>query len=235
MKPVVVVAFLAAFLVPGAACADDASLGVSLAPLIGTHEETGLKDSVPPIPIPILQARGRLSNVELFVESFPFSPNIVEGGGRTEHLSTNLAFFDAVIRGYVLQDRVSVGVGELVYNQSTTYAPPGTVDASRVVGGRYELGVGLLRNARTLRLLVDLMPSLTGVIHATSPNGFRSANQPEAGSQVEVQLRSDHVHGPFEFDYGARYVNYTAKFVHGGSLADLNTGVLPFATFAYHI
>jgi hypothetical protein len=228
-------AFIIAAFLPVAACADDASLGVSLAPLVGSHEETGIKDSVPPIPIPILQARGRLTNVELFVESFPFSPNIVEGGGRTEQLSTNLAFFDAVLRGYALHDRLSVGVGELIYNQSTTYTPPGTVDASRVVGGRYELGVGLLRSAHALRLIVDLMPSLTGVIHATSPNGFRGVGQPEAGSQVEVQLRSDHVHGAFEFDYGARYVNYTAKFVHGGSLADLNTGVLPFATLAYHI
>lgn len=226
---------IVALVVPTGACADDASVGVSLAPLFGTHEETGLKESVPPIPVPILQARGRLSNVELFVESFPFSPQIVEGGGGSEQLSTNLAFFDAVIRGYALHDRVSAGLGELIYNQSTTYTPPGTVDASRVVGGRYELGVGLLRDARKLRLFVDLMPSLTGAIHATFPNGFRPPDQPEVGSQVEVQLRPDHVHGAFEFDYGARYVNYTAKFVHGGSLADRNTGILPFATFAYRI
>jgi len=231
----VAAAFVVPLFVPVSARADDASLGVSLAPLIGTHEETGLKETVPPIPIPILQARGRIGNVELFVESFPSSPQIVEGGGRSEQLSTNLAFFDAVIRGYALRDHLSVGVGELVYNQSTTYTPPGTVDASRVVGGRYELGFGLLRDAPKLRLFVDLMPSLSGTVHASLVDGFRPAAQPEAGSQVEVQLRSDHVHGAFEFDYGARYVNYTAKFVRGGSLADLNTGILPFATFAYRI
>jgi hypothetical protein len=85
--------FLAvALFVPVTARADDASVGVSLAPLFGTHEETGLKETVPPIPIPILQARGRLTNVEIFVESFPFSPQIVEGGGRGEQLSTNSHF-----------------------------------------------------------------------------------------------------------------------------------------------
>ncbi len=231
----VLIAIAAALVTPTNARADDASIGVSLAPLIGVHEETTLRESLPPIPIPILQARGRLDNVELFVESFPFSPQIVEGSRNTQQLSTNLAFFDAVMRGYVLRDRVSLGVGELIYNQSTTYSPPGTINASRVVGGRYELGVGLLPAPRKLRLLVDLMPSLSGTIHTTFPGGVRAPDRNEAGSQVEIQLRSEHVHGRFEFDYGARYVNYVTHFVQDGSLADRNTGVLPFATFAYHV
>jgi hypothetical protein len=61
----------------------------------------------------------------------------------------------------------------LIYNRSTTYSPPGTIEASRVVGGRYEFGVGVLPNAHELRLLVDLMPSLVGTIHTTFPGDVR--------------------------------------------------------------
>jgi len=218
-----------------AAAADDASLGLSLAPLIGTHSEPTFRETVPAIPIPIVQARARVSGAELFVESFPASPAIVEGVGRQPRLSTNLTFLDGVVRGYALGDRLSAGIGGLVYNQATSYEPGGQVDASRVAGARYELGAGLLPNPSVLRLQVDLMPSLRGTIRTTLPFIAHVPDRPETGSQVEVQAIVRHVHGAFEFSYGARYVDYVAKFDRGGGLADRNCGVLPFITLAVHV
>ncbi len=63
--------------------------------------------------------------------------------------------------------------------------------------------------------------------------GRQHLNIPERGSQVETQLLIANAHGPFEFDYGARYVNYQSRFTSNGALADRNVGFLPYATFAY--
>lgn len=233
------------FLAPAQAAADGASFGLSLAPLLGRHVESGLRTALPAVPIPILHVRGRAGPAEIYAEGLPGSPRIDESNG-PERLSTHIAFFDAVVRGYVARDRLSVGIGELVYNQATRYNVDegsllrprivSAINSSRVVGLRYELGLGLLRHSNAVRLLVDLEPEMHGTINFGSPFALdRTTAVGESGSQVEVQVRASAVRGPLEFGYGLRYINYATKFDSGGALADRNTGFLPYITAAYHI
>jgi len=230
---------------PVSALADDASFGVSLAPLLGRHVESGLRTALPPLPIPILHARGRVGAVEVYAEGLPESPSIDEVNG-SQRLSTRLSFFDAVVRGYGRGDRVSLGIGELIYNQATRYdidvgsrARPNvlsTLNTSRVVGARYELGLSLARMPEALRFLVDVEPAMHGVVNVGSPFSFEGTQAlGESGSQVEMQVRAHSYRGPLEFGYGLRYLNYVTKFDSGGALADRNTGFLPYVTVGYHV
>jgi len=223
--------------------AADASLGVSLAPLLGRHVESGLRAALPPLPIPILHVRGRVGAAELYVEGLPDSPSIDEVDGPIR-LSTHIAFFDAVVRGHLPGDRVNLGIGELIYNQATRYdielgsriRPLSAVNTSRVVGARYELGFGLTRNPDAVRFLIDLEPAMHGIINFGSPFRFeRTRARGETGAQVEMQVRGRTIRGPVEFGYGLRYINYATRFDSGGALADRNTGFLPYITAAYHI
>ncbi len=218
------------------ALADDASIGLSLAPLLGRHEESGLRANIAPVPIPIVQVRGRKGSVELSAEGLPFTLPI-DAHSDPQSSSTRLSFFDAVLRAYVPGDRFSAGIGALVYNQTTIYGPPAdVVNASRVAGARYEIGVGLLRDVRRLRLLLDLMPNMHGDVYfRPSLLGGREFRTAEAGSQVELQLQGSSQHGPLRLEYGVRYIDYVTKFVKGNSLADRNVGLLPFITFFYRM
>ncbi len=231
------------FSAAGSARADDASLGVSLAPLLGRHVESGLRATLPPLPIPILHVRGRVGAAEIYAEGLPGSPNIDEVDGPVR-LSTHIAFFDAVVRGYLPGDRVNLGIGELIYNQATRYdvevgsriRPLSAVNTSRVVGTRYELGFGLARDPNAVRFLIDLEPVMHGIINFGSPFRFeRTRARGETGAQVELQVRARTIRGPIEFGYGLRYINYATRFDAGGTLADRNTGFLPYITAAYHI
>lgn len=231
----VLIAVMLALTCPLAALADDASVGLSLAPLLGRHEESGLTSQSASIPIPILQVRGRRGSVELFAEGLPVSLPIDERGS-VQSFSTRLTFFDAILRAYARDDRFSAGVGTLVYDQTTSYTPSSVIDASRVAGARYEIGIGLLRDARRLRLLIDLMPNMQGDVHQHLPaRGSGEVKSVEAGSQVELELQVLNERGPLRFEYGARYVNYVTKFTRDGTLADRNVGLLPFITFVYRI
>ncbi len=219
----VTVLLLLCLLAPAAARADETggAIGLSLAPLIGTHTESGLETKPPIVPIPILEATGRFHRVELFAESLPGSPaiNIGVDTQANDQLSTHLAFFDGVVRYYDASDRFWAGTGEIIYNQDTRYTQHFdfrdhiTADASRVVGGRYEIGAGLFRNPERVRFFVDLMPALNGVIsYEDNFYGRRGlASQPEHGAQFESNLAITNAHGPFAFRYGVRYVNYTAR------------------------
>jgi hypothetical protein len=191
----------------------------------------GSTDTVAPVPIPIVAIAHRERIFELFAEGLPFSPPITSSSA-AESLSTNLAFENVVLRAYAWHDRLSFGSGETIYNQQSTFQPGDFVNASRVVGGRYELAAFPLRN-RGFRLSVDLDPALHGIVSSTFPRDpyvhLRPA--PERGSQTEFNLSYRKRNARTFFEYGARYINYVAHFVQTGTLADRNTGFRPYASF----
>jgi len=217
------------------ACATPAlaatDLGLNLGPLIGTHSDTQGSTRVTPVPIPILEFRQRSGNLELFIEGLPLGPEIGENG--SQQSSTALTFFDGTLRAYLAGNRIYAGVGELVYNQTTTSNGPfHEVDRSRVVGGRYEIGAALTRDRR-LRLQLDLMPHVSGNVEGKLINGF-SATAVEIGSQFETQLTYE-VPGKYtSLRYGVRYINYATQFTFNHSLADRNVGFLPSVAFVWH-
>jgi hypothetical protein len=223
----------------GIASADDGPSGkiaLSIAPLVGQHVESNLVTSTDGVPIPILQIDGRYHGFELFAESLPGSPTITASSQDYRSLSTRLAFFDAVVRGYDPSRRFWIGAGEIVYNQSTYYLPFEDLSQSRVVGGRYELGSGLSRNPERIRFWVDFMPGMQGNVFQKygSSNDSFSRSYAEHATQFESQLAVNNTHGRVTLSYGVRYLNYVAKITRFDELADKNTGFLPYATFAYN-
>jgi hypothetical protein len=120
------------------ASAGETNVDLRVGPLVGTHAESGVLDTVAPVPIPFIALAHRESFVELFAEGLPISPAIDSTSAR-ESLATRLTFENVVLRVYVAHDRLSLGAGETIYNQTTRYAPTNQIDSSRVAGGRYEL------------------------------------------------------------------------------------------------
>jgi hypothetical protein len=205
----------------------ETEVGISLAPLIGSHDEGKGPSRVAPIPIPILEIRQRTGIFEIFVEGLPFSPSIAQSNG-TQQLSTSLTFVDGVLRVYA--DRFYAGVGEMIYNQSTSYLPSGEVDSSRVVGTRYEIGA-LVGKDRRFRAKFDYMPRLIGEVQGRL--GALRLNLPETGTQVEGRVDYVVPHPRSAVRYSLRYVNYIARASTTFALSDHNVGVIPSVTFLW--
>jgi hypothetical protein len=198
------------------------------------HEEPGQLSHIPPVPIPILEASQSIGAFKLTVEGFPLAPQIVEHNA-TQTLSTDLTFFDAVASVELLKTRLSLGAGELIYNQATLYEPPGFYVSSRVVGGRYELAGRPLPD-RHFRLALDFMPSVgANVAYRTTTDSRPYASTPEHGSQFESLATYDVPRGKNVLRFGLRYINYVTHFTGTGQLADRNTGVIPSVGYYWRI
>jgi len=211
--------------------AGETAFDLSVGPLIGTHAEDGSHDSVASEPVPILALSHRESFAELFVEGLPVSPSIASTS-TDQSISTHLTFENVLLRGYAFHDRLSLGVGETIYNQSSTYEPGGGIDASRVVGGRFEIAGRPLANHH-LRVAFDLVPVLHGLVLPSYPSrpGARYEPAVERGTQTEFDIGYRLNRGTAQFAYGVRYINYVSYFTRTGELSDRNAGVLPYVTY----
>jgi hypothetical protein len=212
----------------------ETDVGVGLSPLVGTHDEGGGPQWVPPVPIPIAEIRQRIGHAEVFFETLPIAVPIAHGAGSGISSTTDLAFFDAAFRLYDPGNHIYLGLGEIVYNQKTAYSI-GQVNSSRVSGGRYELGA-LLMKKRQLRVELDYMPHISGTVEqklSLTPGSVLDLSAPETGGQLEGNLEYSVSHGATELRYGLRYLNYVMAFP-GGGIADHNAGVLPSVTFLWH-
>jgi hypothetical protein len=211
--------------------AGETAVDLTIGPLIGTHAEDGSRDSVASEPVPILALSHRESFAELFVEGLPVAPSIASAS-TNQSISTHLAFENLLVRGYAFHDRLSLGVGETIYNQSSTYEPGGGIDASRVVGGRFEIAGRPLAN-RHVRVAFDLVPALHGLVLPSFPNETSDRFEPEVerGTQTEFDIGYRRDRGTAHFAYGVRYINYVSIFTRTGELSDRNAGVLPYVTY----
>jgi hypothetical protein len=225
-----VLSFACALTTTGAR-AGQTTVDLTVGPLIGTHAEDGSRDSVASEPVPILQLSHRESFAELFVEGLPVAPSIASTA-TGQSISTQLTFENILLRGYAFHDRLSLGVGETIYNQSSTYQPGGAIDASRVVGGRFEIAGQPLAN-RNLRVAFDLVPVLHGLVFPSFPNEPFERFDPavERGTQTEFDIGYRLNRGTAQFAYGVRYINYVSFFTRTGELSDRNAGVLPYVSY----
>jgi hypothetical protein len=211
--------------------AGETAVDLTVGPLIGTHAEDGSRDSVASEPVPIFALSHRESFAELFVEGLPVAPSIASAS-TNQSISTKLTFENLLLRGYAFHDRLSLGIGETIYNQSSTYEPGGAIDASRVVGGRFEIAGRPLAN-RSIRLAFDLVPVLHGLVLPSFPNEPFERFDPEVerGTQTEFDIGYRRNRGSAQFAYGVRYINYVSIFTRTGELSDRNAGVLPYVTY----
>lgn len=81
----------------------ETDVGLTLGPLIGSHDEGNGGKQVAPVPIPILELRQRSGSFEIFLESLPIAPPITQSNGTPDQSSTSLTFrqdgFDCVPTG----------------------------------------------------------------------------------------------------------------------------------------
>jgi hypothetical protein len=97
-------------------------LGVTAALASGTHQEQSGRSTVPLIPVPLLTLRIPMQRFEIFAEGVPpIGPVPYRGVMQGISQSTLLSYMNASLR-YRVAPHLSVGVGETIYNQSTTYS-----------------------------------------------------------------------------------------------------------------
>ncbi|MBV9271539.1 MAG: hypothetical protein JO165_10610 [Candidatus Eremiobacteraeota bacterium] len=228
------------FALPATARADGVSAGITITATHGTHEEANQTViTAPLIPAPILNAGLKHNHVELSAEGLPpIGPIHVENDGQGLR-GVRLGYADTSLRFWDSQEKVAFGIGESLYVQRSMYfiTPFRTeVDASRVVGGRYEI-VGIERLGQTIRFVssVAVNPRLHAVLTHTfeGPDSahWYSPHHPESGSQVDIASRIERSRGRATIAFGVRYLNLNMKF-DDGSLADRNVFVMPFVSFS---
>ena len=227
---------------PAIARADPSSttIGITLNPVLGGfHESYNDKVSLPPIPIPFLEASHRFSNFEITAYGLPPTVPVPYTDAIQSTTALRLTVLDATFRVWDKRGRVGVGVGETIYNQTTHYAVadyvPDTdeIQYSRIVGAHYELITRSPLHRGTLEAAVRYAPVLLGTQVSEYGNGAPSRFDPERGDQLDATVRYLHPAGPHGFTIiGARYVNYTAAYdVPGHPLSDRNCAAL--LTFGY--
>lgn len=232
--------------VPAKAVADKTEIdaGLTLNPLIGTHQSFNDLVHVPPVPLPLLEARVRNGPFELEAFGLPALASATYDDPIQGHTSTKLSIFDGTFRYYALNRRVSFGIGETLYNQSTHYANAveiagtGETQYSRVGGVHYELGYHMPWRGGHLDTTVSLAPIVRGTqFTAFDVNTFPVRVNPESGPQIDADIRYIRSLGPKrDFILGLRYLNYTTHYDQvNGTLADRNTGFLPSVGVRFRI
>jgi hypothetical protein len=223
---------------PAAADPGFAAIGITLNPIAGgVHESSNDTIHLPPIPVPLLEADGRLSNFEIYAYgiapavSIPYT-NAVEGS-----VALRLTILNATFRVWDGAHRFGAGVGETVYNQTTHYATadsfaPGGDEQqySRIAGAHYEVDARVPFRAGSIEGYVSYAPVLLGTQVSTYGfPGVATRFDPERGEQIETNVRYVHAIGPHSVALlGVRYVNFTAAYdVPGKPLSDRNAALLP--------
>lgn len=173
------------------------AVGITSAFTFGTHEERQGRDAVPLLPIPLITLRVPLRRFEFVAEGVPpLGPIPYRSAYDGTSQSTLLSYAHAALR-YRLDRHFSIGIGETLYNQRTTYVQtqvfhgyvytPGQdkvpltltqtrtqVDASRVPGMRFELrGQWQIGKAQWIAGEVAVTPAMHAVVRAT--NRFESS------------------------------------------------------------
>lgn len=232
--------------IPAGAVADQTVIdaGLTLNPLIGTHQSFNDLVRVPPVPLPLLEARARNGPFEFEAFGLPALASAHYNDPIQGHTSTSLSIFDGTFRYYALRRRVSFGIGETIYNQSTHYADAveiagtGETQYSRVAGLHYELGYHLPVLHGGIDTTVSLVPNMRGTqFTAFDVNTNPVRVNPESGAQIDADIRYIRPLGARrDFILGVRYLNYTTHYdMVDGTLADRNTGVLPSVGLRFRI
>jgi hypothetical protein len=214
-----------------------ADVGLTLNPIIGgIHESFNDRVHVPPVPIPLIEARARYGPFELALSGLPPVASVPYQDAIQGHTSTRLSIFEGVLRIWDPLHRFSAGIGQTLYNQGTHYANAieiagtGETQFSRVTGLTYEAGYGVPFRRGRFEAVFDFTPVMLGTQYTLYDLGFFAGRaNPERADQVDTAIRFVRPAGRRgEFLLGLRYVNYTARYAAvGGGLSDRNVGLLP--------
>lgn len=244
----VVFAILAAGLhAASPACADQLSgdFGLTLNPIVGgIHESFNDTTHLPPVPIPLLELRGRYGPFEIDLDGLPPLASVRSENRRQGRTSTRLSVFEGIIRVWDPLHRFSAGIGQTLFNQSTHYADPieiagtGETQFSRVTGVTYQLGYGVPYGRGRFEAVFNYAPAMIGTQFTLYDVGrFAGRADPEKAGFVDTAVRFVHpVGGRDDIIFGLRYVNYTAQYAaQNGGLSDRNVGLLPVIGYRAHL
>ncbi len=219
--------------------ADDAfqtTVGISLNPIAGGYHES-FDDiiSLPPIPVPLIEASQRLGPFELAGYGLPPTVAIPYTDAIQGSTSLRLTIFDASLRLWAPKRRIGIEAGETIYNQTTHYATAdfyaGTDERqySRIAGAHYGVIAHLPFRSGYVEIESRYAPVLLGTQVSTYGNGAPSRFDPERGEQIDENVRFIRRAGKHsELVAGVRYVNFTAAYdVPQRPLSDRNCAVLP--------
>jgi hypothetical protein len=167
-------------------------VGITSAFTFGTHEERQGRDTVPLLPVPLITLRVPLRRFEFVAEGVPpLGPIPYRSAYNGTSQSTLLSYAHAALR-YKLDSHFSVGIGETLYNQRTTYVQtrvfygylymqdgskvPATVtstssqvDASRVPGMRFEVrGQWQIGRVQWVAAELAVTPAMHAVVRAAN-------------------------------------------------------------------
>jgi hypothetical protein len=229
-----IVAGLGAYLVAFSLCvqaarADETAISLTLNATSGHHVESDRAESIPFLPLPILELEHVHKKFRIHLEGLPpIGPvPLAQSNQFAESMSPRVSYLSGELY-YAPSPSLMFGVGETVLNQQTIDRVPflqnsSSVSYSRVVG---------LRFAARAALYADERHSLTASI-AASPamHGLEDGIYSEYASFIDTSLRWSTVYGRYGFSYGLRYLNYTAGYSVNHSLADRNHLFMPFVGF----
>lgn len=199
---------------PFPARATEIDVGVTAALAHGTHQERSGNSTVPAIPVPLITLRVPMKRFEIFAEGVPpIGPVPYRGVMPGVSQSTLLSYMHASLR-YRIAPHFSIGAGETIYNQATTYSRtsvyhgyfgcPGCavtpvtitedrtqVDASRVPGMRFEvLSEWAAGKNGWLAVDIAVTPSMHAVVHTNDEMHTTMVPRPPFG-----------VFGSFKYSY----------------------------------
>jgi hypothetical protein len=213
-----------ACVVAARASADQTTVGVTVNGTTGAHIESDRTESLPFLPLPMIEVQHSHKNLLVRLEGLPpVGPvPLAQGGGFFDGSpSPRVSYVDGDVLYRLPNRRFAFGIGETVFNQRTLYPPTTFVQSSRVVGMRYVASALLWSGiGSNLRLNVAVNPALQGM-----QTGYAA----EYGSLVDASLRWSVRERRLLFVYGVRYLNYTAAYRFDNSLADRNHLFMPFA------
>jgi hypothetical protein len=128
------------------------------------------------------------------------------------------------------------GVGETVYNQRTPLPAISQSVSSRLSGVRYALRyIHQTSNDHGIEAFVGVTPTLTGSDVYQFLSGAPNDVRPERASEVDAQASLTYRKGASEWLFGARTLNFAARFLDNGEAADRNVGLGPIIEWRHYI
>jgi hypothetical protein len=133
-------------------------------------------------------------------------------------------------------------VGSAVINQQTVVTYPKKFasldfsEASRVSGARYEAAIKLPVKRNAVIVEFAAMPALHGTVFFGCPGCIVAPpSEPETGAMTDAQAMFETAHARSTWDFGVRFINYSAVIVPEQALADRNVGSAITIRYSYSI
>ncbi|HET7815250.1 MAG TPA: hypothetical protein VFL13_12870 [Candidatus Baltobacteraceae bacterium] len=153
--------------------------------------------------------------------SLPQAPSAYYGAAVPQ-----LSLFNGAVR-YAVNPAATfwVGAGATVINQRTPLPNLSQVVGSRLAGMRYELMYRApLHGGHFIEILAGGVPHLTGADHFDYSIPHPGVTKPEIASEEDGQVAWGVRTRTGEFLFGARSINFSARFAATGEAADRNNG-----------